>query len=171
MVFINLNPDNVRRYGAGFRARFRRWRALARRGARCLRGQLVRWVHTVERPLTMDERRVVVHSLDALMNEHPELAGAFRRVRDSVEDPLGDRHTDVAVNRELPRDVSIAMLEGRGIRFAPTFFAQAPSARRHFLRDFAVRRIEIAKDSLHGASLPERGVAVTGFGQSSRSGS
>lgn len=146
MVFINLSPSSVRRYGSGFRARVRRVRAFFD-GVGAIAGHLSYVVlHPVERRLTAEERRSVVVSLDSLIDEHPELASAFRRVRDSVEGQFGNRHTDVAVNRELPKNVSIAILEGRGIRFAPRFFAHHPSERRHFLRDFAARRIEVATD-------------------------
>ena len=146
MVFINLSPTNVRRYGSGLRARGRQISAFFRRTFSGLERLSQLLVHPVERRLTHDERQTVVLSLATLSEEHPHLAGAFRRVRESVEGQFGDRHADVAVNRELPRNVNIAILEGRGIRFAPAFFAEHPSARRHFLRDFAERRIETAKD-------------------------
>lgn len=149
MVFINLSPTNVRRYGSGLRARGRQFVALFHRAFAFLEALSHRILHPVERRLTNDERQTVVLSLVTLSEEHPHLAGAFRRVRESVEGQFGDRHTDVAVNRELPRNVNIAILEGRGIRFAPAFFAEHPSARRHFLRDFAERRIEAAKDQAH----------------------
>lgn len=149
MVFINLRDTHLRRYGSGTRARGRQIRAAFVRAFEALRRLGHAVAHPVERRLTHEERRTVVLSLDLLTEEHPHLAGAFRRVRESVEGQFGDRHTDVAVNRELPRNVTIAILEGRGIRFAPAFFAEHPSARRHFLRDFAERRIETAKEQSH----------------------